>query len=191
MAVGETIVKWPINKITWSLISYLPSLPQADQKDAAEMAWRAWANVCNITPVYSPNDRTAMVPMNVGAIDGPAGTLAWSELPYTGVRQTRQMYDTAERWVIKDAPATNEIDLLRVMIHELGHALGIPHISGKNIMAPIYDTSLRSLQSGDVLETVARYGVKADPSPPPSPPPTEEYIINFSTPVSRVILKRG
>jgi hypothetical protein len=86
----------------------------------------------------------------------------------------RMRIDTAEAWVISDNPPNNRVDLLRVLIHELGHGLGIPHIGTGNLMAPIYSSRISRPQSGDISEGVSRYGL-ANPNPPQPPLPPGEY----------------
>lgn len=65
---------------------------------------------------------------------------------------------------------TNVIDLCRVAVHELGHMIGIPHLSVGNLMAPTYSTGIATLQGGDIAEAVSRYGPPVNP-PTPVPPP--------------------
>ncbi|MEP6809157.1 MAG: FG-GAP-like repeat-containing protein [Chthoniobacterales bacterium] len=61
-------------------------------------------------------------------------------------------------------------DVRRVLLHELGHALGLNHSSGDNVMAPV--TSDREVLSGDDLAAIhSLYGTPAS-TPPPTPTPT-------------------
>lgn len=69
-------------------------------------------------------------------------------------------------------------DVRRVLLHELGHALGMNHFSGDNMMAPT--TSDRETLSGDDIAGIqSLYGV------PSNPPPTElSHLANISTRVN-------
>ncbi len=59
-------------------------------------------------------------------------------------------------------------DIRRILMHELGHAVGLDHAAGDNIMAPI--TSDREVFSNDDIAGIqAIYGV---PTAPPAPTPT-------------------
>jgi hypothetical protein len=117
----------------------------------------------------------------MGRIDGRNGILAQSELPigFTPqfTRQISQLYDTGENWTLSGNPPANRIDLGRVMCHELGHAIGIGHITDGNLMAPMYSTQIALPRNGDVTEARARYGSPAPVSPPPPPPPGGSLII--------------
>lgn len=64
-------------------------------------------------------------------------------------------------------------DIRRVLLHELGHGLGLDHSSGDNVMSPI--TSDREVLSNDDIAGIqAIYGVPAAaPNPTPNPPPNQ------------------
>ncbi|NDC10566.1 MAG: hypothetical protein EBZ75_14750, partial [Oxalobacteraceae bacterium] len=92
-------------------------------------------------------------------LDNKGGTLAWSELP-CGVAenvQLDQMFDEAEDWSFNMAVA--------VICHELGHALGLPHLANGNLMAPYYDPNVTKPQDGDVAEIIKLYGKRTTAYP--------------------------
>jgi hypothetical protein len=72
--------------------------------------------------------------------------------------------------VLADNPPSNRLDLGRVCRHELGHFLGIGHISDGNLMAPVYSSTIALPRNGDVTEARARYGAPAPVAPPSVPP---------------------
>lgn len=62
-------------------------------------------------------------------------------------------------------------DIRRVLVHELGHGLGLNHYEGDNIMASL--TSNRENPSADDTAGIqSLYGAPAAPTPPPAPTPT-------------------
>lgn len=158
----DRLCRWPDKRITWTVAGRLPHLSDLDQKAAFEEAWHSWAAVCGIEPLYTANSRTANVLMGAGGIDRAGGTLAWSEMPCGVVRQLQQKYDTQETWVISETPGRYEIDLVRVAAHEIGHALGIPHLTAGALMGPVYDPQIRRPQAADIREAVRRYGPPAE-----------------------------
>lgn len=169
-AAAGAMCKWPSLNVTWTIVADLPGFARESFKNAAALAWLWWSEVCGIRPSYVDSPQFANVLMGVQTI-GPGNVLADSELPcgVTMNSQLRQRYDTAEAWVVSENPPPNRIDLVRVICHELGHVIGIPHIGTGNLMAPVYSLAIRKPVSGDIAEAVARYGLPT--SPPPAPPP--------------------
>lgn len=158
--------KWNTNKITWTVTGYVPGLSPEQIIDAYKTAFSYWEEVCNIHATYTTDPSQAMVVMGAGKIDGPNGTLAWSEMPCGNARKLNQKYDTGESWCVSEQPSSC-LDLVRVACHEIGHALGIQHISNGNLLAPTYSNRIRRPQLGDIAEAQARYG---KPQPLPQPP---------------------
>jgi hypothetical protein len=149
--------KWPMSQITYFADLSLPGISPEQAKQAYELAFEQWAAVCHIEPICVDNHSVANIFARSGkgksnGLDDRGGTLAWSELPcdVTEHMQLDQMYDEAEDWTFDMAVA--------VICHELGHALGLAHLSKGNLMAPYYDPSVSTPQKGDIAEIVALYG---------------------------------
>ena len=185
------LCKWHDKQITWTLAGQLPGIAANDLVEAFQLAWNYWAEVCDIQPQWLPNERTANVTIQTGAIDGGLGTLAWSELPCgASPRTLKQLYDSNENWVIAEGITQGrQIDLVRVAAHEIGHVIGIPHIAAGNLLAPTYSPMVRKPQAGDIEEAVRRYGPRAGGPPPPAA--AEEYVLTFRTPVTKLVIRRA
>ena len=171
---SDRVCKWPDPGVSWHTAGGLKGISAADFKAAAEEAWGYWAAVCGIRPNYSTNDRTANVLMHAADLGGPGGTLADSMLPCgltANNKQMEQRYD-GENWQIAETPTGGKLDLVRVICHELGHALGSDHIAAGNLLAPTYNPRVRRPQAGDVAEMVKRYGPPRTDQPPTGPAPT-------------------
>ena len=144
-------------KITYYSKLDLPGITPDQADEAYDTAFAQWASVCNIDPVRVTDPNMANIFAKSGAgkksgLDDRGGTLAWSELPcnVSANMQLDQMFDEAEDWSFNMAVA--------VICHELGHALGLAHLSRGNLMAPYYDPNVRTPQKGDISEMVALYG---------------------------------
>jgi hypothetical protein len=153
------VCKWPMKNITYYAELTLPGITAQQTQTAFDTAFSQWAAVCDIEPVRVDGPANANILARSGKgravnLDDRGGTLAWSELP-CGVAanvQLDQMFDEAEDWSFDMAVA--------VICHELGHALGLAHLSKGNLMAPYYDPNCRSPQKGDIEEMVKLYGKK-------------------------------
>jgi matrix metalloproteinase-25 (membrane-inserted) len=156
-APGGDPCKWPMPNISYYHEMRLPGLTDHQIAEAYDIAFSQWAEVCAIEPVRVDTHKKANIYARSGTgkkhgLDNKGGTLAWSELP-CGVAeniQLDQMYDEAEDWSFNMAVA--------VICHELGHALGLPHLNAGNLMAPYYDPNVTKPQIGDVDEIVKLYG---------------------------------
>lgn len=176
---GET-PRWPMARLTWTIDGQpLPGLSVSEYRDAAAMAWASWMAVAGIRLDYSQNAKTANILMGSGRIDGPLGTLAWSELPSASRSQLQQKYDTSEAWAVYEgAIRRKEIDPVRVIAHEGGHALGLGHGPAGCLMAPTI-SEIRGPREWDIAEMERRYPREQPPTtplPPPAPPTGEGVL---------------
>lgn len=176
--LGDLTVKWPISDLA---IFASGKVGQVNLADAVEAALPGWNNVCGVRLRMSTNPNTANLVLTVGPIDGPGNVLAQNELPVGIVgsgpyRQLTGLYDASERVVLADNPPAGMLDLARICRHELGHFLGIGHISDGNLMAPVYSSKIAMPQRGDILEATFRYGPAAPVAPVQPTPPTSPTI---------------
>jgi hypothetical protein len=70
-------------------------------------------------------------------------------------------------WVNDANAGFGQIDLLTVMIHEVGHALGLGHNTGdaNSVMQPMYTGVKRQLSATDIMNIKELYSVQAAPEP--------------------------
>lgn len=168
--VAELAGAWRRRHLKWKIEGSLPSAPLSVFRAAVKEACDYWQAVCGLTFAEAGPGERADIVITTGQIDGSGGTLAWSQLPQGDDRPLTQKYDTSERFVIAAAPKAGQIDLVAVVCHEFGHALGLDHDrpNSGSLMAPTYRPGLRKPQQEDVARMQRLYG---PPSQPPAPEP--------------------
>lgn len=171
--LGRTC-KWPMKTVSLAVASSVPGMSLSTRKDILWQAAQRWNGLSGFEWVWSTNPKTAHVLVHGVKLDGPSGVLADMQLP-CGARantQLRGRTDTSERWKVYDGPGTpGELDLTRTDAHELGHAMGIPHIDAGNLMQALWDRNIWMPQAGDVAFLVKLYGRPKNPQPQPQPQP--------------------
>lgn len=162
LPLNATLCKWPSNIVLYYVRDAFPGLSL--NKTWEHMDWVA--EQCNAAADLrlergkSPDAARILCTMHKH--DGPGGVLADAQLPCGAIRQSLQRYDSGEKW-------DTQILARLVMLHETLHSLGVPHISGRNVMAPTYNPALEVLQTGDIAELQRRYGKPIGVPTPPSP----------------------
>lgn len=174
--MAEQVCAWPMKDVTYFPQINLPGLSAEDAQRAFDQACSQWNQVCGIKLRRAGGPAANIVAKSgsgqANNLDGRGGTLAWSYLPCNSTPQSvlQQMYDESESWSFSMAVA--------VICHEIGHAIGLPHSTAGNLMAPYYNAQVTKPQAGDVAEVVKRYGQPvATPAPvPPSGDPAAPKV---------------
>ena len=173
-----TNAMWRIKDLSYAIVGFLPAFTQAEYRSIVRSVFNDWEAVCGIRADETSNTNANII-ISAGRgrrvnFDGPSGVLAWCELPMPGVNQVRLMMDLDEQWVLNGGG----IHVPNVLCHELGHGLGLDHItSAKALMNPTYDRNVPKPLSPDIAQVVNRYGsprprVAPTPQPEPQPPST-------------------
>jgi hypothetical protein len=161
--MADTLAMWPMKRV--SFMSRL-RLGLSNAGAIFAQAAQQW-NDCSGIELFaasSANQANIVADDHSNPRDGfgqRGGVLADSGVPFNARQDTQipQRYDIAEAW--------DDLMLLAVACHELGHAIGIVHLSAGNLMQPIFDRRITKPQAGDIAEVVRRYG-----PPKPKVPPT-------------------
>lgn len=128
-----------------------------------------WSAVSGVTYVYeAADDGAALGSQNVGSvgrrgdvrisghyIDGPSNVLAYNFYPTVG----DMVLDTGDTFF--NNTGSNSIRLRNTMAHELGHGLGLGHVtpvSGTKLMEPSISLGFDGPQADDILAVNRGYG---------------------------------
>ena len=178
IAKFRAISQWGKTGITYYFINGTGKINGNTERDLIRAAFALWADETPLT--FKEITDSAQADILIGwaegghgdgdSFDGPGDVLAHASYP--NPYQERQVFlhfDDSERWVNSD---TQNVDLLTVAAHEIGHNLGLDHSSDPNaLMYPSYSEPHRFLGQDDIAGAQSLYGLAAQPAESPEAPP--------------------
>uniref|UniRef100_T1HU38 ZnMc domain-containing protein n=1 Tax=Rhodnius prolixus TaxID=13249 RepID=T1HU38_RHOPR len=204
--VDSSTTKWSNNTLTWYI--YPPQYSQVAER--AFSVWSKHANLYFIRSVNSPNISIAFVRGKhlcitskttycYAAFDDKGGVLAHAEYPSTDKETAEIHFNQASKWhfdLTISATGNDASSLFWVLVHEIGHTLGLRHSNDrKSVLYPYYGFPNVStfaeldLYQEEIHAIQFLYGKPLPPSPPPppstttkrpssppSPPPIQPYL---------------
>jgi hypothetical protein len=128
-------------------------------RPVVRQAFAAWEKVANIDFVEVADSLTNNIRLAWGNLDGKDGTLAEAHWQYQGQLNTEAeiVFDLAESWTPQAATATS-YSFLDVAIHEIGHTLGLDHVSDPSSIMYPYANGLLTPSTSDIARIQMLYG---------------------------------
>ncbi len=172
------ISKWGKTNITYYFINGTGKIGGDTERELVRAAFALWTKEIPIT--FNETSDSAQADILIGwaegdhgdgdSFDGPGDVLAHASYPNPYQDRTVFLhFDDAERWVNSE---TQNVDLLTVAAHEIGHNLGLDHSANPNaLMYPSYSGPHRFLGQDDIAGVQSLYGLAAQAPESPEAPP--------------------
>lgn len=153
--------RWAQTNLTWRMLNFLPQFEEQSQLSLVERAFQAWSEASALTFEQSSGETDLVISFESGdhgdmfPFDGADGTLGHGFFPSTSLRGTIHI-NADKDWSMAGETG---FDLYPAFLHEIGHSLGVEHVSDDvAIMNPGYVPGLRELSLADIDAVQRLYG---------------------------------
>jgi matrixin/thrombospondin type 3 repeat protein len=177
----SAISRWNKLDIAYFFINGTDKLQGDSEREVVRQAFDLWTQPTPLTftEVSSQSQADIVIGWASGehgdgdSFDGPGDVLAHASFPNPYDDGAVFLhFDDDERWA---NTGTQNVDLLTVAAHEIGHTLGLDHTSDPEaLMYPSYSGPHRFLGSDDIAGAQSLYGVASAPQPGPNVPTNDE-----------------
>ncbi|VVC44925.1 Hypothetical protein CINCED_3A002423 [Cinara cedri] len=138
---------WNKRSLTYYIFNFTPKLPHESIRNEIQKALSKWSRFSQLKFLEVNNENFADIVISFGVadhgdqfpFDGPGNTLAHAFYPgELGPLGGDIHFDDSEDWTL-DNSTNNGVDFYSVVLHEMGHSLGLRHSTAPDsIMNPYY-----------------------------------------------------
>jgi len=184
----QAVLSWNDEPVQWSLAAYssfdltLSKLYQGyptfdyslntTQAALVRAAFDAWESVSGIDFEEGADRVTADIRVGIDALDGRGSTLAQATYWWDSAGAlekasvTFDSGDIATAWTGSGAAPSEQWSFYTAALHEIGHAIGIGHISVATAVMYPYENGALALTDADIEQAVLRYGSSSSTASP-------------------------
>jgi hypothetical protein len=170
VALESFAVGWPRRDLTFGFVNTCPTVNVTDTRNVTVAAFAQWSSV---TTLRFTEVAAAGADIKIGwfngdhgdglaflRFDGKGGEFGHGFGPSSPIRAGEVHMDRAENWTV-GALTTGNADLMTVVLHEIGHALGLrdhlPDVSAVMFRRFPLDSVKRALTGSDITAIRALY----------------------------------
>ena len=166
--------RWTGTNLTYAITEGSRQIDRVAIRASLQLAFDQWSSVTNLSFSEATDPESADIRVRFSIrehgdgvpFDGPSGTLAHAFFPppNAGALAGDAHFDDEEPWSIETPAPLNQIDLSTVVLHEIGHSLGLGHSSVlEAVMYPFYPGQRRELHPDDIAGIQSLYPPEGAP----------------------------
>lgn len=175
---GGIVIRWSFGHYGETPFADEHAITESGYRALVRQAFDAWEAVADIDLVEVESSANTDISVSWAGIDGHGKAVGTTYYAYNGTRMTdAAVYmDTAERWTDSGVYTAGKTNFYSVVLHEIGHTLGLGHVEDEESIMNPYTTATVELDDGDIAGIQALYGAKPSGGSQPVTAPSASLV---------------